>query len=205
MADCRMIAVAIPCQQLIHTAMVKALVQVQGIFLPTFITECSTVPAKRNAAVVGFLKAPHASHLLMLDSDMIPPPDLAIRLLAHDKPIVGALYARRTPPAWLMAGWTTTPEGAPDDRRVRPHTGLKKVHWVGAGALLVSRPVLEAVGAPWFAGLPESEGEGEEVHFERRAQQAGFETWCDTNLIVPHIGAIAVTPGNAGAVEAGLL
>src|SRR5713101_2287720 len=195
------VAIAIPCQDRLHTAFVKALVKVQGPTFVSFITEMSTVPAKRNYAVRGVLNHPACSHLLMLDSDMVPPADLIGRLLRHGKDIIGALYAQKTPPMRLMAGWHTTPEGAPTDRRVTPHTGPKRVHWVGAGALLVSRSALERVGAPWFAGLAEGDGGGEEVHFQRRGAVLGIETWCDTDLIVPHLCVVGVTPDNASTLE----
>jgi len=196
------VAVAIPCQDLIHTETVKALIALQAsIGSVALITQASTIAAKRNLAVEGLLK--HnlaATHLFFLDSDIVPPPDTITRLLTADKAIVGGLYAQRKPPSRLMAGWFSTPEGEQVDKRVSAHTGLKKVHWVGGGALLIAREVCEGLPAPWFAEDIAGK-EAEEIFFQRKARDAGFEVWVDTNCIVGHLGITAITPDNASIFE----
>jgi hypothetical protein len=196
------VAVAIPCQDLIHTETVKALIALQAsIGSVALITYGSTIAAKRNFAVEGLLKHnPAATHLFFLDSDMVPPPDTITRLLGAGKAIVGALYTQRKPPSRLMAGWFSTPEGELVDKRVSAHAGLKKVHWVGGGALLIARAVCEGLPTPWFAEDVEGK-EAEEIYFEKKARAAGFEVWVDTDTMVGHLGITAITPDNVAAIE----
>jgi hypothetical protein len=51
----------------------------------------------RNAAVMQFLSGPW-EWLFSLDSDVIPPRDAILRLLAHNQPFISGLYNRRSPP-----------------------------------------------------------------------------------------------------------
>src|SRR5262245_51915746 len=51
-------------------------------------------------------------NLFFLDSDVIPPHDAVLRLLAHNKPFISGLYSRRSPPVSLPVmikdgGWIT--------------------------------------------------------------------------------------------------
>jgi hypothetical protein len=118
----------------------------------------------------------------MLDSDMMPPPDAIPRLLAHNQPIVGALYRqKRQPFRWVAAredlGLTL---GA-----------LERVVVVGAGCLLVRRSVFESLVEPWFEA--NAEDVGEDATFCRKASAAGLPVLCDTTLECGHVTSMAVT------------
>src|SRR5437870_4202484 len=55
----------------------------------------SSIPEKRNLMIADFLAAEDFTHTLLLDSDMIVPPDVVRRLLAPEKDVVGALCTTR--------------------------------------------------------------------------------------------------------------
>lgn len=91
-------------------------------------------------------------HCFMLDSDVIPPRDAILRLMAHRKPLISGVYFRRSPP-----------EGVPVMQKggqwvlKYPRNKLFEVDVCGAGCLLIHRSVLERLppqrphaGKHWF-------------------------------------------------------
>jgi len=71
---------------------------------------------------------------------------------------------------------------------------LAPVDWVGAGALLVRRPVLEKMApGPWF--WPDETGDGEDITFCLKARAAGFRVYCDGRAQVGHLQTAPVMPG----------
>jgi hypothetical protein len=79
------------------------------------------------------------THVCMLDSDVIPPPDGILRLLSHNQPFVSGLYCRRSPP------WSVPVMQRPIGQWVVdfPQNGVIEVDVVGSGFLLIHRSVLE--------------------------------------------------------------
>ena len=76
--------------------------------------------------------------LFSLDSDVIPPRDAILRLLAHKQPFISGLYHRRSPPDGVPVmirngSWVTD----------YPPGKVVEVHLVGAGCLLTHRSVVE--------------------------------------------------------------
>ena len=136
-----------------------------------------------------------ADYLFWLDDDMRFPPDSLIRLLGHDRDIVGANYiTRNLPPRptalhqdesgekfWHVA----SPEGVLEPEEVSA---------LGFGCLLMHARVFENLPQPWFS-MPYHPGKGthvgEDVYFCANARGAGFSTFCDHALSreIGHIGA----------------
>src|ERR1700738_2926893 len=86
----------------------------------------------RNVACMRALEC-GATHILMLDSDVIPPHDAVLRLLAHKLPIVSGMECRRSPPHGvpvIIKDGKWIPDSKPDS--------LIEVDVVGAGCLLIS-------------------------------------------------------------------
>lgn len=82
-------------------------------------------------------------YLLLVDSDMVFPPDTLERLLAHQKPIVGAVYRARQPP-YIVVGRPLEP--AID---IRTTTGIVECDHIPSGLMLIHCDVLRAMGYPW--------------------------------------------------------
>ena len=136
------------------------------------------------------LPDPKITHILWLDDDHVFPADTLIRLLAHDKDIVGCMHRQRRPPYRFV--------GALLDSTVNPCTtgGLHRAAMLGGGLLLVKRHVYETLESPWYretsdparAGTDSNDPDNvdgdisEDVYFCRTAQKAGFELWCDLDL-----------------------
>jgi hypothetical protein len=137
------------------------------------------------------------SHVFFLDSDVIPPRDAVLRLLAHNLPIVSGVYCRRSPPhgvpVMLKGGqWVTD----------FPKDSLVEVDLVGAGCLLISCDTLRALPPQspdkhWFNWKvdqrgknmsPEPECTSEDFTFNIHARKHGFKTMVDTSIQCRHVG-----------------
>jgi hypothetical protein len=117
-----------------------------------------------------------ASHILWLDSDMRFPPDALLRLLRHQKPVVGINYSkRRFPPEFVAIKRVPDPEALDDFGEFlltnEESTGLAEVDAVGFGMVLMETEGMEALPdprhEPWFTYKQTKAGQtiGEDVYF----------------------------------------
>lgn len=147
------------------------------------------IESSRNAAV-RFARENGFTHLLFLDDDHILPADLFLRLYAIDEPVACALAFQRVPPYGpCVYRWGIGDKGqigafqAPDFIK----TGVRKVDASGFSAVLIRLDVFEKLSEKkldWFKW-----GElGEDLQFCLSCRDAGIEIWCDTDLVLPHIG-----------------
>lgn len=113
--------------------------------------------------------------VLWIDSDMIFPGDALLRLLAHDKDIIGANYRIRTPP-YTCAGIY---HDRMDTHLLEP--GLHRMAQMPTGLLLTRFDIYRRMGYPWFKPGLRSEPR-DDIFFCRRALDLGYEIWCDHDL-----------------------
>ena len=133
----------------------KAL-QLPGDFLP--LAGMPFDMARNQACMVALEQG--YTHLFSLDSDVIPPPDAVLKLLATGKPFISGMYCRRSHPHGVPVAqkdgrWLTS---------FKPDS-LVEVDVVGAGCLLISRDVLERCppqrpGHRWFDWRVHLQGQG---------------------------------------------
>lgn len=149
----------------------------------------------RNEACMVAIQGGY-THVFSLDSDVIPPRDAILRLLAHRKEFISGMYCRRSPPhavpVMMKNGmWVTNP----------PPNQVIEVDVVGAGCLLVSVDLLKRTapqreGHHWFdwrvhlAGIkPPGECQSEDftfcIHLKR---SLGVPTLVDTGVRCRHAG-----------------
>lgn len=150
------------------------------------------------------------THVFHLDSDVIPPNDAVMRLLAHNKPIVSGMYSRRSKPhgipVMLKGGqWLTQ----------FPMGQTIEVDLVGAGCLLIETdllrqlpPIAPQKGKQWFdwrvdmaSLLPQGEALSEDFSFCRWAQKHGHKIWVDTSIECRHAGLAQATYGKIEPLE----
>lgn len=148
-------------------------------------SKCSLIEVGRNN-LVSAARQIEATHLLFLDSDMMVPPDTLARLLAHDKPIVGATYTKRRGPFDLTHRELN---GGPGQIG-KP--GLREVSRMPTGCLLIDMSVFEKLSKPYFPVKWSEAGDciSEDNVFCDRAREAGFSVWLDMDLSreVQHLG-----------------
>jgi len=147
----------------------------------------SSIGDGRNHMVLLALKQ-NASHVMFIDADMVFPEDGLLRLIAHDKDIVGATYNRRVRPYSTLGEWEPGPP-----------KGLLRASKVPTGFLLIKTSVFGKMQLPWFF-----EGHGSEYRSEgnptghvsddyvfcTRAVNDGFQPYIDFDLSfeIGHIG-----------------
>jgi len=152
-------------------------------------------PEDRNEMVKALLKSDF-THVLFIDDDQMFDGDAALRLLEHDVDIcAGIAWQRGEPhaPCVFLADH--------DEKSLHPYDvlnmGMVEVDATGGYFLLVKREVFESLDYPWFkygdtsTGYNlkgEREGVGEDVSFGIKARLKGWQIWCDSDIIIPHIG-----------------
>jgi hypothetical protein len=186
------VAIGMPCQDWMWTKSVQGLISVLlttpgcRLLMPT---DGCTIARKRNVIVEHFLAVAENTHLLFLDSDMLPPADVVERLAAHDQDVVAALCFGRWAPYPPMAGRGTAKKFtylAGWD----PARPLIPVDWVGTGCVLIKRRVFEKLPAPWFVAT--DVGLGSDSYFCEKARGKGFGVFVDVATVAGHIGAQSV-------------
>lgn len=130
--------------------------------------------------------------LWFMDDDHAFAPDLLIKLLRHDKPLVVPVCLTRTHP---FAPVTFT-ERVGEDKYLpiylpeQPETGLVELVAGGCAGMLISREVLESMEAPWF----EYGFASEDIIFCNKAKEQGYEIYCDLSARLGHITTTVVWP-----------
>lgn len=147
----------------------------------------------RNSLVRAFLDSP-CDRLLMVDDDVQFMPGDVQRLADDDLPIVSGVYYNTfdgvLQPVLKLLEDTPTDDDTP----------LLEVAGAGAGFLMMSRTLLEKVGAtygepcPWFAE-PIIDGDhlGEDIELCRRAREAGAPVYADLRVQVAHYKTVRLT------------
>lgn len=172
--------------QFVHSFPLMVVTAIQkGIGIEYELRGHSLVYDAREGAGKKFLES-DCDYMLFLDSDMMPTADMLTRLIEHDKPIVSALAFKRVPNYEPCIFKTVTDEGG--ELYHDYPKGLVEVEGVGMACTLMKKEVFEKVPQPWFR----PSGVGEDLAFCKRAREAGFPIYCDTNLICKHIGSYEV-------------
>jgi hypothetical protein len=138
-----------------------------------------------------------ADFLLMIDDDMLSPPDLFFKLAENDKDICAALAFTRNPDHKPVIYDVIEGVDPSTNRKYyinkfamnSPRNSLVQCDAVGFGAVLIKRKVIEAMKEPRFMGLA---GCGEDITFCYKAKKLGFEVWMDTRVKLGHLGAPTV-------------
>ena len=181
-----LVAIGVPSGDFVHTDFAMGLAMLcmnPGAPVCLLNSRSSLVPLGRNQCV-GAAEIVKATHLLFLDTDMVFPPDTLVRLLKHDKDIVGASYARRVPPFHPL-----TVDEAGEHKHIT--SGLQRVRLLPTGCMLLRMNVFQKLSKPYFNLATEGDQlRGEDYFFCQQARMRGFDIWCDGDLSVQlgHIG-----------------
>lgn len=129
----------------------------------------------------------NCTHLLFLDSDMCFEKDAVLRLIAHDKDIIGVnAHLRKLP-------LTSTIKASPNkvEKIENGEYELTTCNAVGTGFTLIKLDVFKKLSHPWFFWKSNKKGElvmGEDFWFCKKAREAGYKIWVDLTIPVGHIG-----------------
>lgn len=150
---------------MVHTDFAYSLAQLfaytlgQGIACGINMTKCTLIDVARNNCVDEMLKT-GCTHLCFIDSDMSFKPDVLVKLLQHETPLVGLTYSTRRPPFHL------THRNFSGSRTLLTDP-LQVVESMGCGFILIERNVFESLPRPWFrfVWLDDKQIQGEDVTF----------------------------------------
>ncbi len=145
---------------------------------PLLWNERSYSLTKNRNACLAVAREYGASHILWLDADVLIPPYTLRVLLAHDQPIVGATYARRSHKIEQL----TETLGELYDPREPRRTGLVRMRRLPFGCCLMRLEVLALLPDPVFRmGYVDGIEVGEDWHFcDQLCERVPF--WCDCDL-----------------------
>jgi hypothetical protein len=148
------------------------------------------VPVNRSDIAARFF----GEWLLMVDDDHVFTTDLVRRLIRHfadDRvDIVVPLVCRRDGQVPLIG--FEGPKGGMLPAELTDQTGLMRVDFAATAVMLVRRRVFERVPGPnWFERNPAL---SHDLHFCRKARQAGCGIFCDLDTRVGHIQQFAIWP-----------
>ena len=161
----------------------------------------SNVNRARNSCAAKFL-AGDATHLMFVDADIQFRAEDIVKLVSHDKDIVGGIYPQKTLPPKMVVNTLKNGKREGD---------LIEVGTLGTGFMLVKRIVFEAMieeGAQKYTdaiGLSSVENDNqydffnctidsngryltEDWSFCRRWRQLGGQIWADTTIPLVHVG-----------------
>ena len=151
----------------------------------------------RNLICKRFLES-DAEYLLMIDDDVVPPATV-LDMARHGKDVVAGLcYAFIPQRGYYTAAYTPPGEdgkygrvGIGSDLEGR---GLLEVGLAGSACLMIHRRVLEQLAPPFFKTELDDDGlhivDSEDFHFCRKAREAGFSIWLDTDQVCGHLKTV---------------
>lgn len=196
------VMVAVPNLGTMDTRLVMKLLRWQA--MPTNWDELTIVApighiphdSARNYCVEQFLDT-DCTHLLFLDSDVVPPVDALELLLAAGKDAISGLYPSE---------WFDNEDGFIKKRQnvfadVRPDgdlveavgKGVLQIKTCGGGCLLLSRKAVEAVEPPWFLFAYTERGQmktGEDIYFGRELEAAGIPLYAHMGVQCQHVKTV---------------
>lgn len=164
-------------------------------------TEGTYIGQARNKIHSRYVeKSKPVPFLMMLDSDIVFPPQLVETLMAHKLPIVGGWYKDKK----VVNPDAPNPETVyhpavydyAEDRdgvtywrhREQPGEGIERVDGMGAGCWLMTREVAEALGPEPY----EAFGGGEDMKLCKKLMDLGIPLHVDWSLNLAHIGVFHV-------------
>jgi len=163
----------------------------------------SLIPRARNRILCDFMES-GCSHLIMIDADIGFAARDVLRLVAHDKPLIGGTYAKKDRTRYAPA---FVPLPGPVFQR--EDDGLVEVECLPGGFMCMRRDVVERMREgfpePWywdqhgqrrqvhdlfgtFTDLETRQYWSEDYAFCRRWRQLGGQVWLDPYIMLGHNG-----------------
>ena len=144
-----------------------------------------------------------STHILMMDTDQVYcDPDMIEKMLAHNKPVVGARVHRRYPPfdPLLLRGEIGKHAIVGDDEIIKDgvFNNSVSVDATGCGCVLYDTSVfIDMFPPPWFELRTKEDGQpiGEDVWFCSKLKEAGIDIIVDCSIDIKHLTLLAADWG----------
>jgi hypothetical protein len=198
------LAVCIPTRDTLHSAHALCLAELvkfntmNDIDTHVFM-DASTVLLTQRERLATVALDLDAEYTLWLDSDVTFPATTAVRLLAHNEPVVAANYVRRQFPAKGVAYKKLSAWDNPLSFEI--HDALVDVEGIGMGCFLIKNEIFTKIAKPWFEfrWTPGSNDYlGEDMILCEKIANAGYKIKVDTALSheIRHLGTYGFGPGD---------
>lgn len=151
-----------------------------------------SIATARNSLVIQALSG-GASHLLMLDTDQVYPPDTLTRLMRHQVEICGVTVHSRWMPFSpnLYRGEIGRYQWIPDEEMWSGD--LVEIDATGTGCLLLDMEIFDKVEPPWFEfQVMDGRPVGEDIWFCSQVRKAGVRIFVDTSIKVGHLTTVEI-------------
>jgi hypothetical protein len=201
------VIVGVPFERTVRDKAVHSLLQIASQGWPQMLLDYRRCDMARNQFALEVLGQSEITHLVMLDSDHVHPPNVVSQLVQRvrehpDHLVIGGLNFRRGPkydPCIFFLD---------EDGKVAQPTEIpENVLWahdrmiIGSGSMIIAREVfermIEADPTRPFFGYDYSDWAlnrwpGTDVYFSLRCHELGIRQFCDTSLTSPHLGDLLV-------------
>lgn len=153
-------------------------------------------PARNRNVMIQQALDNDCTHILFIDDDTAPPPDILHRLLFRNQDIVSGLYLMRSFPHQPIVFANTEADGRCSHYFLEDYqNGMIEVKACGLGAVLIHTRVFKALEQPWIRlGELEKDHWCDDIGFFRRVREAGFKIFCDLNVKVGHMQQVILWP-----------
>jgi hypothetical protein len=187
------ICLAIPCTGTVRIETMMSVVQIMNNtphdFYFAYRTSCYV--ELNRTRLIQIAMEQNCEKLFFLDADMIVEANVVNKLLALNKPVVGAAYNGRKLPLYSNVKITD------DSGKIIsvPYEDMPKAPFktfgVPTGCMLIDIPTVQKIPRPWFDLTYNEDGTldyGEDIYFCKILNDNGIEVWCDPTIEIGHIG-----------------
>lgn len=165
-------------------------------------------PARNRNEIIRLALQHDCTHILFVDDDTCPPPDMLEKLIAHDKDMVTGVLLKRDFPHHPILFYSVDEKGNCGVQFLHelPGEGLIKIVNCGLGCVLIKTDVFrtmepfvavkDTIDPPqWITiGQVQKDHWADDIDFFNRALKLGFELYVDLSIQVGHMGQIIITP-----------
>ncbi len=198
------LAVLIPCRDTLHSAHAMSLAEMvkfntmNDLDTHVFMDASTILLTQRERLATEAINV-GADYMLWVDSDIVFPATTAVRLLAHNEPVVAANYVRRQFPCKGVAYETIGDWENPLPFEV--YDDLVEVEGIGMGCMLIKTSIFKEMSKPWFEfqWTPSSNDFlGEDMYLCQKIAAAGYSIKVDTQLSqeLKHLGTYGFGPND---------
>jgi hypothetical protein len=190
------LAILVPTRDMVHAHFAYSLAQLvkttSEVGIDTYLYfDSSTILLNQREKLIDEAIKMEADYVLWLDSDMMFPSNVVLKLLAHNKDIVACNYMKRSLPMKTVAytdlnDWDSWVP-------MEPQEELVKVKGIGMGCILMKTEVFKKLEKPYFEFRFKEDTKdwfGEDFILQDKIQKVGYEIFVDTMLSmeIKHVG-----------------
>ena len=193
------LSILVPTRDMVHSHFSFSLVQLMKTMVDAGVDtyvfyDSSTILLNQRERLIEKAKEINSDYVLWLDSDMMFPSTVALRLLEHNKDIVACNYMRRSLPLKTVAytnlnNWDSWVPMSPQDE-------LVEVQGIGMGCMLMKTEVFNTLEKPYFEFRYKEDTQdwyGEDFVLLHKLRNNNYKIYVDTllSMDIKHVGTYA--------------